>query len=230
MGYLGNILLFVSPFLYQALFRKDVSVIPPQPRFVLRLSFLLIFLALYFWFLQVWSSDSQDLVHTWIHLPLILGFVCDLLLSREKLSNLFSWRQFRPEDLFIYGFAGLYFLLFIFFLRVRFSADILMALLSLFLMAVAQEFYFRGAVQRLLQFKIGTWNGLICANILFVTYHFTPMQLFGEASLDTTSLLRWFISGLVFGYLYHRSNNLIAIAILHFSYNAMAFALNMKVQ
>lgn len=178
----------------------------------------------------MWSSDvASDFGGVWLHLPLALGFTCDFVLSRDKLAYVFRGHQFGGKDLFIYGLSCLYLLLFFFFLRVRFSKDIFVALTSLFCMAAAQELFFRGALQRVLQFKIGSINGLIIANIVFVIYHITPMQMFSGTPIDMISLLRWFLSGLVFGFMYLRSSNLTAIVVLHFCYNASAFALNMTV-
>lgn len=80
-----------------------------------------------------------------------------------------------------------------------------------------QEFFFRGWLQSRLSASLGKWAGLLLANIGFTAWHYfspiidlAPYPLASLAGVGST-----FIAGLLYGYAFQRSQNIIAPWIGH---------------
>ena len=80
-----------------------------------------------------------------------------------------------------------------------------------------QEFFFRGWLQTGLTDYHGKWKGLLIANVFFTAWHYlspivdlAPFPLRSWAGLIST-----FFAGLVYGYVYQRSENIIAPWLAH---------------
>lgn len=89
----------------------------------------------------------------------------------------------------------------------------------LLVMSPFQEFFFRGWLQPRLQTIMGKWGGLLITALGFTLWHFFP-QL--EGTLTTTlplsspiGVLSIFLAGLLFGYIYQRTENIVAPWVAH---------------
>lgn len=80
-----------------------------------------------------------------------------------------------------------------------------------FIPAIAEEFLFRGLVQRSLERSIGTWRGVVWTGLIFGAYHFNPFSFVPLAIL-----------GVYLGFLTMRSGSIWMSVIAHFFNNAMA--------
>lgn len=77
-----------------------------------------------------------------------------------------------------------------------------------FVPAVAEETLFRGVIQKNLSLRYGVLKGLIITSFLFALIHVNP-----------SSIVSIFLLGLMLGYLYLKTGNLIYPIMLHFFYN-----------
>lgn len=89
----------------------------------------------------------------------------------------------------------------------------------LLVMSPFQEFFFRGWLQPRLQVAVGRWWGLVVTSLAFVVWHFFP-QL--EGTMTTTlplssliGIISIFTAGLLFGYIYQRTDNIVAPWLAH---------------
>jgi len=86
-------------------------------------------------------------------------------------------------------------------------------------MSPFQEFFFRGWLQPKLQLGIGKWKGLLLTSACFTLWHFSPPFVGTPTSIvPITSLIGTisaFLLGVIFGYAFQRSNNIVAPWIAH---------------
>ncbi|MGC9516161.1 MAG: CPBP family intramembrane glutamic endopeptidase [Methanomicrobiales archaeon] len=87
------------------------------------------------------------------------------------------------------------------------------------IMSPFQEFFFRGLMQPKIQDFLGKWLGLVFTSLLFTLWHFFPPL---EGTLTSTlplssplGVVSTFMLGLLFGYTFNRTNNIIAPWIAH---------------
>jgi len=80
-----------------------------------------------------------------------------------------------------------------------------------------QEFFFRGWMQSGLTNKLGKWKGLLLANVSFTAWHYlSPIVDLAPFPLKSwVGLISTFIAGLVYGYAFQRSENIIAPWLAH---------------
>ncbi len=80
-----------------------------------------------------------------------------------------------------------------------------------------QEFFFRGWMQSELTDKLGKWLGLLIANVCFTAWHYlSPIVDLAPFPLESwAGLLSTFAAGLVYGYAFQRSKNVIAPWLAH---------------
>jgi len=82
-----------------------------------------------------------------------------------------------------------------------------------------QEFFFRGWLQSRIQAITGKWVGLFLTSLAFTLWHFfPPLEGTPTTSLPLSSiigLISIFMAGLLFGYLYQRTQNIIAPWLAH---------------
>ena len=84
--------------------------------------------------------------------------------------------------------------------------------LWLLIISPFQEFFFRGWMQSRLSDVFGKWLGLILANVCFTAWHYLS-PIVDLASFPLTSwigLVSTFFVGLLYGYSYQRSQNVLA--------------------
>lgn len=82
-----------------------------------------------------------------------------------------------------------------------------------------QEFFFRGWLQPRFQVTLGKWWGLVVTSLAFTFWHFFP-QLEGTmtATIPLSSfvgIVSIFAAGLLFGYVYQRTDNIMAPWLAH---------------
>jgi membrane protease YdiL (CAAX protease family) len=82
-----------------------------------------------------------------------------------------------------------------------------------------QEFFFRGWLQPRLQQILGKWPGLLGTALAFMLWHFFP-QLEGTPTStlplsSTFGLVSIFAGGLLFGYIFQRTENILAPWLAH---------------
>lgn len=102
-------------------------------------------------------------------------------------------------------------------------AWVLLSLLSMSIVAVSEEYLFRGVIQQRLQFGLGRQGGLIGASILFGSVHFFNFRGDLTAVLGATLVLTCI--GWIIGYVYQRSDSLLAPILVHYLYNVAQIAL-----
>lgn len=95
-----------------------------------------------------------------------------------------------------------------------------------FLVAVWEEFSFRGAVQPVVIRRWGAVRGLAVASILFGAFHL-PNMLYQDVPPDLIPLTvaTLTLMGLVFGLAYQRGGGLALPVALHFGWNSACFAI-----
>ena len=89
----------------------------------------------------------------------------------------------------------------------------------LFVMSPFQEFFFRGWLQPRLQLVMGKWGGLGLTAFAFTLWHFFP-HLEGTSTStlplgSTLGLASIFLAGLLFGYIFQRTENILAPWLAH---------------
>jgi uncharacterized protein len=80
-----------------------------------------------------------------------------------------------------------------------------------FIPAIAEEFLFRGLVQRSFERVLGSWKGVVLAGVIFGAYHLNPFSLIPLALL-----------GIYLGFLTMRSESIWVSVVAHFFNNAVA--------
>lgn len=98
-----------------------------------------------------------------------------------------------------------------------------MAVVSILVVGPAEELLFRGAVQGRLRESWGSWPAIIAATVLFGLVHIPAVTGGFEAQLSYALVAG--VLGVVLGYLYEYTNNLVVPAVTHGCYNASLFFL-----
>lgn len=94
-----------------------------------------------------------------------------------------------------------------------------LAVLSVVLVAPAEELLFRGAIQGRLRERFGPAGAIIGSSLLFGSVHFANFTGSLAPILATVALLAGV--GAVFGYAYERSDNLLVPITIHGTYNVV---------
>ena len=136
-----------------------------------------------------------------------------------------SWKTlmigFIPIALIMAGFS-----FYVLSLGARFTNDvwILPRLLYYLIAATSEELVIRGYIQTRLVSYFGPINGLTIASMFFAISHFPVAYLnwgMGNAIETLLFVLLKFTAGLAFGYIYHKTQNIVPGIILHAFYNWM---------
>ena len=93
---------------------------------------------------------------------------------------------------------------------------------SLLFVGPGEELLFRGAVQGRLSESWGQWLAIIAATVLFGLSH-VPAVTGGFGAQLSYALLAG-VLGVLLGYLYIKTDNIVVPAVIHGSYNATLFA------
>ncbi|WP_416838995.1 CPBP family intramembrane glutamic endopeptidase [Haloferax sp. DFSO52] len=96
-----------------------------------------------------------------------------------------------------------------------------LALLSIFVIAPAEELLFRGAVQGRLRKTFGPLGAIVLASAIFASLH--VFNFVGGGIVILVPVTALFLVGAVFGYIYERTENLAVPIAVHGLYNATLF-------
>lgn len=97
------------------------------------------------------------------------------------------------------------------------SSNPLFVLLPVLTAPIIEELVFRKAINGLLVSKIGWIGGAVVSSLLFAFVHFDGM------------ILTYAVMGLIFSYVYYKTNNIWAPIIAHMGLNLLATVLNLMV-
>jgi membrane protease YdiL (CAAX protease family) len=85
---------------------------------------------------------------------------------------------------------------------------------------VAEELFFRGYLQPVLQYKAGKWKGLIVTALLFSAAHSLKIFILQEAS--PWFLIVAFVLGIVYGFVRYKTGSVYNAMLSHAAYNITA--------
>lgn len=160
--------------------------------------------------------DTDQLIRAVVPGPrgvgLILGGTTGLVIAQNGLNRLFKWADISTgaNQAVIAGSGDPnYFLA--------------MVVVSLLFVGPAEELLVRGAVQGRLREAWGAWPSIIAATTLFGLIHIPAVTggLEGQLSYAVTAGLL----GVVLGYLYEYTNNIVVPMVTHGCYNGFVFVL-----
>lgn len=87
------------------------------------------------------------------------------------------------------------------------------------LASVCEETLFRGIIQKSITQKYGPWSGILSAAAIFGIIHGIPQQI-----------VSGFCLGIVFGFVYYKTNSLISVIVLHGINNTIALFTSLLVE
>lgn len=97
--------------------------------------------------------------------------------------------------------------------------------LSLVLIGPAEEFLFRGVIQGRLRESLGPESTIGIASLIFALFHVYPVVLLSPPLAVIAHMAAYYtLMGVIFGWVYHRTDNLVAPALVHGTFNAALFA------
>jgi len=95
-----------------------------------------------------------------------------------------------------------------------------------FFNAPAEEFLFRNVVQKRLYEAFSRTHAIVIASVIFALVHFVSYAVLSDSLLATmVPIVTVFGGGLIFGYLYAKSENLLVPILSHAVYNGFQFGL-----
>jgi membrane protease YdiL (CAAX protease family) len=83
------------------------------------------------------------------------------------------------------------------------------------IVAAKEEVLYRGALQNLLEQRVGPWVAIAISNVIFVAYHY------GTLPFTPLNTAEWFLAGVVLGALYLASGSLLVAISVHAAYDAL---------
>lgn len=98
-----------------------------------------------------------------------------------------------------------------------------MIVVSLLIVGPIEELLFRGVVQGLLRKAFDAWPAILLASLIFGLIHFPAVQGTTEEALLYSGVAA--LLGVLLGYVYERTGNILVPAIAHGVYNATLFAI-----
>lgn len=108
--------------------------------------------------------------------------------------------------------------------RVTGSGLLVGAVLSLVLVGPVEEFLFRGIIQERLLEALSPVSAVGIASVVFAFFHFYPVALLSPPPVVFVHMAGYYTAmGVIFGWVYHRTNTLIAPALVHGLFNAVLF-------
>ena len=164
----------------------------------------------------VWFLETDELVP--LRVPdgtavgLVFGGTVVLLVCQFLINRLLQWADFAPgANQAVLAGAGdpTYFLV--------------MIPVSLLFVGPAEELLFRGAVQGRLRQSWGVWPAIVIATVLFGLIHIPAITGGFGAQLSYALLVG--VLGLLLGYLYEYTQNIIVPSVVHGAYNGTLFGL-----
>jgi membrane protease YdiL (CAAX protease family) len=100
------------------------------------------------------------------------------------------------------------------------------AVLSLAVIGPVEEFFFRGVIQSRLRAALGSGSAIGVAGATFALFHVYPVALLSPPAIVIAHMTVYYtLMGTVFGWVYHRTDSLVAPALVHGTFNAIVFTL-----
>ena len=97
--------------------------------------------------------------------------------------------------------------------------------LSLTLIGPVEEFLFRGVVQGRLREALGPASAIGIASAAFALFHVYPVALLAPPLVVVAHMAAYYtVMGVIFGWVYHRTDTLVAPVLVHGTFNAVLFA------
>ncbi|WP_049897319.1 CPBP family intramembrane glutamic endopeptidase [Halorubrum distributum] len=98
--------------------------------------------------------------------------------------------------------------------------------LSLTVIGPVEEFFFRGVIQGRLQVALGPRSAIGVASMIFALFHVYPVALLSPPGIVIAHMVVYYtFMGMIFGWVYRRTNTLIGPAFVHGTFNAVIFSL-----
>lgn len=99
------------------------------------------------------------------------------------------------------------------------------AVLSVAVVAPVEEFFFRGVIQGRLRERLGPGVAVGIAGAVFALFHVYPVALLSPPVLALVHMATYYtVMGVVFGWVYQRTDTLIAPIAVHGAFNVVLFA------
>lgn len=109
--------------------------------------------------------------------------------------------------------------------KVTGSGLLLGAVLSLAVVGPIEEFLFRGVIQGRLSEALGPVGAVAISSAVFAFFHVYPVALLAPPSAVVVHMAAYYtVMGVIFGWVYCRTETLAAPAIVHGIFNAVLFA------
>lgn len=143
---------------------------------------------------------------------IIVGGTVLLLVCQYLINQLLQWADFAPgANQAVLAGSGdpTYFLI--------------MVPVSILFVGPAEELLFRGAVQGRLRQSWGVWPAILTATVLFGLVHIPAITGGFGAQLSYALLVA--VLGLLLGYLYEYTGNILVPSLIHGAYNATLFGM-----
>ncbi len=98
--------------------------------------------------------------------------------------------------------------------------------LSLLVIGPVEEFFFRGVIQGRLREALGPAGAVATAGASFALFHVYPVALLSPPPAAIVHMATYYtLMGAIFGWVYHRTDTLVAPALVHGTFNAAVFSL-----
>lgn len=99
------------------------------------------------------------------------------------------------------------------------------AILSLVLVGPVEEFFFRGVIQGRLREALGPASAVGIGGAVFALFHVYPVTLLAPPVAALVHMAAYYtVAGAIFGWVYHRTDTLVAPILVHGTFNAVLFA------
>lgn len=109
--------------------------------------------------------------------------------------------------------------------RVTGGGLIVGAILSLIVIGPVEEFLFRGIIQQRLLEALGPFSAVGISSVVFAFFHFYPVALLSPPPAVLIHMAAYYTAmGAIFGWVYYRTDTLVAPALVHGLFNAVLFA------
>ncbi|MFD1643836.1 CPBP family intramembrane glutamic endopeptidase [Halohasta litorea] len=100
------------------------------------------------------------------------------------------------------------------------------AVLSISVIGPVEEFFFRGVIQGRLREALGPIAAISIAGAVFALFHVYPVALLSPPPAVITHMSVYYtLMGAIFGWVYHRTDTLVAPAFVHGLFNGVVFSI-----
>lgn len=98
--------------------------------------------------------------------------------------------------------------------------------LSILVIGPIEEFFFRGVIQGRLREALGPVSAVSIAGAVFALFHVYPVALLSPPPTVIAHMsIYYLLMGVIFGWVYHRTDTLVAPVFVHGAFNAVVFSI-----